>query len=136
MRMSAFPWTQKIRVLLVDDCVAERDLYEIALSPEVDVRTATRGEEALILAERQSVDVIVLDLRMPGLDGWQVCEGLRRNPRTASIPVVLLTADDRPEVMARASHLGIGGLSKPCSADKLLSVIRVAHAHHTSPPSP
>jgi two-component system cell cycle response regulator len=124
--MDASPARDKIRVLLVDDCVAVRDLYEMALGGAVEVETAGRGDEALALAVRHPPDVIVLDIMMPGLDGWEVCERLRSNPRTAAIPVIMLTSDDRPEVAVRGRMFQTSVLGKPCPAEKLLGTIRSA----------
>ena len=64
-------------------------LLEARLSAEYfDVLTATNGQEALDICERERVDVVLLDVMMPGMDGFEVCRRLKANPKTAHIPVV------------------------------------------------
>ena len=101
-----------------------RDLYELALRDEAHVVTASRGDEALALARAVPLDAVILDVNMPGLDGWEVCRALKAHNDTASIPVILLTGNDREDVQTRALAVGASAvLKKPCSAEKLLSTI-------------
>src|SRR6266851_5152159 len=87
---------RRVKLLLIDDCVAERDLYECVLETEFNILTATRGADGLALADRARPDTIVLDVMMPGMDGWETCTHIKSNPITANIPVILLTGvDDR-----------------------------------------
>jgi len=80
-------------VLVVDD---ERDLVDILefnlLREQYRVLTASDGESALAMAEREVPDLILLDLMLPGIGGLEVCRRLRANPRTTHIPIVMLTA--------------------------------------------
>src|SRR5437763_16976695 len=78
-------------ILIVDDCVEQRDLYELALEPDFEIVTAGRGRDALLLAIAKIPAAVVLDLYMPGMDGLQVCRRLKRDPLTADIPVIILT---------------------------------------------
>ncbi len=84
---------QRPRVLVVDD---EPDLLELVrhhLARErYDVVTAVDGRQALLEARRQVPDLVVLDLMLPGIDGLEVCRRLRTDPRTAHVPIVMLTA--------------------------------------------
>jgi two-component system, cell cycle response regulator len=81
------------RVLVVDDTLPNVKLLEAKLATEYyEVLTATSGTEALLKAEGESPDIILLDVMMPGMDGYQVCQRLKQNPRTAHIPVVMVTA--------------------------------------------
>ena len=104
------------RVLIVDD---EDDIREVAkLSLEMmkgwEVLTAASGSEALVRAESEVPDAILLDVMMPGMNGPTVVEHLHKNPVTASIPVVLLTAKVQSADHRRFSDLAIAGvLAKP-----------------------
>ena len=114
-------------VLLVDDCVADRKLYETVLASEFEVVTASRGLDALALAGLVRPDVVVLDVMMPGLNGWDTCVLLKADEITANTPVVMLTGADDPNLVERARAVGAAGIeTKPCPADRLLNRIRGA----------
>lgn len=114
-------------ILLVDDCVAERDLYETVLASEFDVVTASRGLDALALAAIVRPDVVVLDVMMPGLNGWETCSLLKADAVTAGTPVVMLTGADDRNLVERARAVGAVGLeTKPCPAERLVNRIRSA----------
>lgn len=84
------------RILVVDDVPANVKLLEARLSAEYyEVVTASNGYEALEFCENNSVDVILLDVMMPGMDGFEVCRRLKSQPATAHIPVILVTALDQ-----------------------------------------
>ncbi len=91
-------WTDRKdvkRILVVDDNVVDADLIERLLAEaRFQVLRAARGEEGLATAAREKPDLIMLDLSMPGMDGFQVMEGLKRNEDTRGIPVVIYTAKD------------------------------------------
>src|SRR5689334_10447135 len=79
------------RILVVDDIPANLKLLEARLSAEYfDVLTANDGAEALAVCERAECDIVLLDVMMPGLDGFEVCRKLKSNPRTHHIPVVMV----------------------------------------------
>ena len=81
------------RVLVADDDAVILRLLEVNFSLEgYEVTTADRGEAALELAGDRHYDLIVLDVMMPGMDGWEVCERLKADPSTAGIPVIFLSA--------------------------------------------
>jgi CheY-like chemotaxis protein len=114
-------------VLLVDDSVEHRDLYALMLESTAMVLTASRGEEALAIAGAEPLDVIVLDLLMPGMDGWEVRERLKADPTTRSIPVILLTSLEKEDVAERAREAGMAAvLTKPCPVERLAVAIRDA----------
>jgi CheY-like chemotaxis protein len=96
----------KPRVLLVDDSDEHRGLYAAMLRSTATVSTAARGEHALSLACADPPDVIVLDVMMPGMDGWETCERLKADSTTAGIPIVMLTSLDDVDVPARARQAG------------------------------
>ena len=89
------------------------------------VRTAAGGKAALAALEQDLVDIIVLDVMMPDLDGLQVCSALRRNERTRTIPVILLTASVHTETRLAAMDLGVTEfVTKPLNSRDLLARIR------------
>ena len=112
-------------VLVVDD---EVDLlFTIALSLELAgyrVLKASSGEEAVAVVAAQFPDAIVLDLRLPGMDGWEVIRRLGENGCFPRIPVVLLSAQVDAATAARAVALGVHAhLVKPFSATELTGVL-------------
>ncbi len=113
-------------VLVVDD---EVDLlFTIALSLELDgyrVLKASSGEEALEVVEAEQPDAVVLDLRLPGIDGWEVLRRLADMGRFPDTPVVLLSAQVDAATAARAVELGCHAhLAKPFSTAELRDVLR------------
>jgi cyclic di-GMP phosphodiesterase len=117
-----------VKILLVDDEPALRELLRATFEgADVTVDEAASGAEAEARIRRRRPDVIVLDLRMPGMSGVELCERLKANERTTSIPIVLLTGAD-PEEARRAQRAGAQALvRKPFSPLDLLAVVeRVA----------
>jgi DNA-binding response OmpR family regulator len=99
------------------------------LEEHVEVLKASRGEAAYAVACSESPDVIVLDLMLPDLDGFEVCRRLRSNKTTASIPVIFLTGDDHSlfRAMASPEFLSVFAiLKKPATGDQLLAAITAA----------
>jgi two-component system cell cycle response regulator len=114
------------RVLVVDDVPANVKLLEARLSAEYfDVATALSGAEALTLAERAECDIILLDVMMPDMDGFEVCRRLKSNPVTHHIPVVMVTALDQPSDRVRGLEAGADDfLTKPVTDVALISRVR------------
>ena len=120
-------YDRRPHVLLVDDSAEYRDLYAVMLEETATVTTASRGEDALIIASTQPLDAVVLDVMMPGLDGWQTCERLKANPLTKAIPVIMLTSLDGRDVPEMAARVGAAYvLIKPCSVQRLALAIKSA----------
>src|ERR1044072_6619272 len=85
------------RVLVVDDILSNVKLLEAKLSAEYfEVITAFTGLECLARMEETIPDIVLLDVMMPGMDGFEVCRRIKSNPRTAHVPVVMVTALDQP----------------------------------------
>ncbi len=81
------------RVLVVDDIPVNVRLLEAKLSAEYyDVITATSGAEALEIIESEPPDIVLLDVMMPEMDGFEVCHRIKENPATALLPVIMVTA--------------------------------------------
>src|SRR5712672_4487810 len=114
-------------VLIADDTADQLDLYEMALADHYTVVRANTGRAALAQALTERPDAIVLDVLMPGDDGYTTCARLKDHPVTTQIPVLLLTASDAPDVEARAIQAGATTvLHKPCSAERLSLTINAA----------
>src|SRR5262245_24539865 len=114
------------RVLVVDDVPANVKLLEARLSAEYfDVMTAVSGAEALAVCERAECDVVLLDVMMPDMDGFEACRRLKTNPATHHIPVVMVTALDQPADRVRGLEAGADDfLTKPVSDVALIARVR------------
>ena len=97
---------QKPVILVVDDTPENLDVMTSILSPGYAVRAAINGPTALKIAEKQLPDLILLDIMMPGMDGYEVCQKLKENPVTRDIPVIFVTAMDQISDEARGFSLG------------------------------
>ena len=116
------------RVLVVDDILPNVKLLEAKLSSEYyDVLTATSGEEALIKIINDSPDIVLLDVMMPGMDGFEVCKRIKENPAIAHIPVVMVTALTDASDKVRGLQAGADDfLTKPFDEGQLAARLRVA----------
>lgn len=114
------------RVLVIDDEAPIRLLCRVNLEAEgIQVLEAADGKTGLDLARDARPDVVLLDVMMPGLDGWHVAEALLEDDRTRGIPIIFLTA--RAEFRDRARGLDIGGVdyvTKPFNPLELASLVR------------
>ncbi|MDO9335844.1 MAG: PleD family two-component system response regulator [Caulobacter sp.] len=114
------------RILVVDDIPANVKLLEARLSAEYfDVTTASSGVQALEICARSECDLILLDVMMPNMDGFEVCRRLKANPRTHFIPVVMITALDSPSDRVRGLEAGADDfLTKPVADAVLIARVR------------
>lgn len=114
------------RILVIDDILPNVKLLEAKLSAEYfDVITALSGPEGIQKAETQSPDMILLDVMMPGMDGFEVCQRLKANPATAHIPVVMVTALTDATDKVRGLESGADDfLSKPVNDVALMARVR------------
>ena len=114
------------KVLVIDDEAPIRLLCRVNLEAEgMEVLEAADGPTGLQMAKGESPDVILLDVMMPGLDGWRVAEQLLVDPTTNGIPIIFLTA--RAEFRDRARGLDIGGIdyiTKPFNPIELASLVQ------------
>jgi CheY-like chemotaxis protein len=115
-----------IRVLFVEDNSAAREGFVAYLTNcRYDVMPAETGHQALTLAFSWRPDVIILDLGLPDIDGWEVARQLKASGQTMSIPIIALTAADLPHERSSAMRAGCDRhLSKPCAPADLVSEIR------------
>jgi CheY-like chemotaxis protein/predicted regulator of Ras-like GTPase activity (Roadblock/LC7/MglB family) len=110
------------KVLVVDDSLSVRKVVERALAGrQIDVVCAASGSEALERLERDAPDVVVCDVVMPDRDGYEICDFIKRHPRLAHTPVLLMSGIVNDEVRERAAQAQSAGiLAKPFAADDLL----------------
>ncbi len=115
-------------ILLVDD---EKDMAELTrmriLSRGYNVVLAGDGEEALVKIKKEHPDLILLDVKMPKLDGYQVCKAVKNDPLMKDIPIILFTASSRHvmELSDRALELGAAScIKKPFDSKELLAEIK------------
>ena len=126
----------RTRILVVDDEPDILALIQYNLSKaQYDVVSVESGEEALAQVRTTPPSLIVLDLMLPGVDGLEVCKVLKRDTRTAAIPIVILTARGEEADIVVGLELGADDyLTKPFSPRVLLARIRaVLRRHHTEP---
>jgi two-component system, cell cycle response regulator DivK len=130
--------SRKRHIFVVDDFADNRELYVLFLSASgFDVTQASDGEEALEKAVKLQPDLIVMDLSLPGMDGWEATRQLRAGKATSHIPVLILTAYD----LVGALPEGCAGfLTKPCLPDRMIAEInrvldRQARSHSAASPA-
>ncbi len=115
----------KFNILVVDDTETNVTILVEALSSEYEVSVAMDGESALELARQELPDLILLDIMMPGMDGYQVCEVLKEKEQTRGIPVIFLTAKTETEDIVRGFSLGaVDYVAKPFQIPELLARVR------------
>ena len=121
----AFEASRYARVLFVDDDSASRAGYTALLTDlGHEVMSAATGRQALMLADTWAPDVIVLDLGLPDIDGWEVARQLKAAPWTAATPIIALTGADLPHERVSAMRAGCDRhLTKPCSPADLVDAI-------------
>ena len=114
------------RVLVVEDVDANVKLLEARLTADYfEVRTARSGREALEICANERADVVLLDVMMPGMDGFEVCRRLKAEPRTRHIPVIMVTALDQPADRVRGFEAGADDfLTKPVDDIALVTRVR------------
>lgn len=103
-------------ILIVDDEIHLRELIQACLEDlgGWNTKAAGSGEECLQILQTQTFDAIILDISMPGMDGYEVYEKLQSNPTTKLIPVILLTAKVLPSDRDRFNQMGVNGvITKP-----------------------
>jgi PleD family two-component response regulator len=114
------------KILVVDDDEDSRTLLAHLLKREgYEVATAIDGQDAVEKLPDASIDVLLLDVMMPRMDGFAVCEALKKDQKTASLPVILLTARDDMETRANGMKLGVSDfLAKPVNKQELFQRVR------------
>ena len=113
-------------VLIVDDVEDNRDLYATYFAYEgYRVAQAADGEVALAIVTADKPDVVIMDLSMPRMDGWEATRMIKSNPRTKDVVVIVLTGFHTPAALQRARAAGADDVfTKPCEPQALLALIR------------
>ena len=114
------------KILLVDDSATSRLMHRILISQNTgyEVICATDGTEALRVMERETPDLILMDVMMPSMDGLEVCRRIRQNERTRGVPVIFLTFRIDPTSVKLGFESGCNEyLKKPVEESQLLHVL-------------
>jgi CheY-like chemotaxis protein len=127
--------TEPTCILVADDDPVILRLLQVNFRLEgYRVETAPHGDEALRKARELKPDLILLDVMMPGVDGWEVCRRLKEEPATADIPVIFLSARAQDEDRRRGRALGVVDyVTKPFDPGSLVGTVRRAIAAVGSP---
>jgi len=112
-------------ILIVDDSRANIHVFTVLLQKKYHIITATSGEEALDTAPRELPDCILMDIIMPGIDGIAACRELKRNPRTAAIPIIFITARTDAETILQGFEAGgVDYITKPFNGPEVKARIK------------
>ena len=119
-------FTTKPIVLVVDDAPENIDVLNGLLKDQYQIKVALDGKTALAIASSQNApDLILLDIMMPGMDGFEVCRQLKGDPDTKGIPVLFLSAKVETEDMVKGFQLGaVDYVTKPFNTEELLARVR------------
>ncbi len=116
---------RRFRILLVDDEPVIRELVQTMLEGDgIEVRCVPDGAQAIKEAQRQAPHLVLLDVVLPGLDGFAVCRLMRADPALARLPIYMLTAKVRPADHESARRAGASGyIEKPFKAQELQKLV-------------
>ncbi len=116
----------KANILVVDDTLANLCLLKGILTEEgYAVSSAKNGNEALTIAQNQKLDLILLDISMPDMDGYEVCRKLKGDPSTSKIPVIFISA--LSDILDKVKAFGVGGvdyITKPFQLEEVLARVQ------------
>lgn len=117
----------KTKILIVDDVSANIKMLASALSPNYRILMATNGNDALNTAKKEAVDIVLLDVEMPGMDGFEVCKRLHNEETTKDIIIIFTSARGSAEDIAQGLSLGaFYYLTKPLNLDLLKAIVQTA----------
>jgi len=130
--------TMSARVLIIEDDLVSQKLHQKVIeSAGFQVIMASDGLEGLMYAKEQDLDLVISDVMMPNMDGYETCQRLRENPKTAQIPILLLTALNNLESKIKGFEAGADDyLSKPYEPDELLARVNVLLRRKPAPVEP
>jgi CheY-like chemotaxis protein len=114
------------RILIVDDEKMITTFLSTAIDLEdVDISIANSGEDAINLLKNKKIDIIILDIMMPKIDGLTVCDFIRNELKNDDIKIIIMSAVENPEVMEKLENYNIiKFFKKPFKVDNLISVIQ------------
>ncbi|MDX8398802.1 MAG: response regulator [Gallionellaceae bacterium] len=115
----------RLKVMVVDDTAINLELMNKMLSADYDLQLVNSGKKAIELAEASPPDLILLDIVMPELDGFEVCRHLKDNPKTSHVPIIFITAKNEIEDEKLGFELGASDfIHKPVSAPILAARVK------------
>ena len=110
------------KILIIDDVQENIDILSAILQKEFFIQNSTDGYEALKKIQKEQFDLILLDINMPNISGFEVCRFLKIDPKTKNIPIIFLTANDDKKTLAKAFEVGaIDYIRKPFFKEELLA---------------
>ncbi len=115
----------KAKILVVDDEIDTLNLVKMILETEsYKVQIAQDGQEAFSRISQEKPDLILLDIKMPGMNGYEICRKLKRSPETATVPIIMFSASDS-NTKTRVREAGADGfMLKPFTIEQLLDVVK------------
>jgi putative two-component system response regulator len=119
--------SKQVVILAVDDTPENLDVVKGALAGDYVIKAAINGMIALKIAQKVTPELILLDIRMPGMDGFEVMSQLQTNETTRGIPVIFLTGESDSDVRKRAQDMGaVGFVTKPIDGATLRQAVVTA----------
>lgn len=116
---------KKQKILAVDDHPVNRKLLESILEKNYEILTAANGADALEICTKECIDLVLLDIIMPEMDGYKVCESIKADLSTKHIPVIFLTAKTETKDIVRGFDVGgVDYVTKPFNKIELLARVR------------
>jgi len=125
-----------MKILIVEDDRSIQMVLELVFTRMVkcEVVLASNGIDGLAMIQKHKPDVVLLDLMMPGMDGFEVCQRSKADEATRHVPIIFLTAQPQPAAVARAMSLGAAGyLVKPFDPIKIIDQVNEALARVQAP---
>jgi two-component system, LuxR family, sensor kinase FixL len=121
------------RILLVDDDPTNLQiLHQVLGGRGYKLIIAKSGEDALKIAERMKPHLVLLDIMMPGIDGYETCKRLKENPETRNAAIIFLSAMDNPEDKKKGLEMGaIDFIQKPFQSDHVIATVETYFTTHT-----
>jgi len=126
-----------MRVLVVEDDRSIQMVLELVLTrvAKCEVCVASEGPQGLEMIRSKKPDVVLLDLMLPGMDGFEICRNAKADEHTKNIPIIFLTAQPQPAAVAKAMSLGAAGyIVKPFDPIKIIDQINEALQRVQAPP--
>jgi DNA-binding response OmpR family regulator len=125
-----------MKVLVVEDDRSIQMVLELVLTrmAKCEVFLASEGRQGLAMIKEKMPDIVLLDLMLPGIDGFEICQRAKEDPATQHIPIIFLTAQPQPAAVARAMSLGAAAyLIKPFDPTRIVAQINeaLAKSQHT-----
>jgi DNA-binding response OmpR family regulator len=129
--METLETADRPRLLIAEDDLDLAESMREVLEEDFAVDVAVDGKQAVALARGEHPDVVVMDAKMPRMDGFDACRALRRDPETADVPIIMVTAGTEPSVACAAFDAGATDyLPKPFSISQLRSRARTCLLRH------